>query len=106
MDLLPLTSHSDLFTRDRELREDYQNLLSVEPRLADVLSRKPNDEAARLLTKGRDSLRNSEVHKVGKEISSWPTGYTIPGSKDLRGVTDDVCGKLLCPPSHNWNDPS
>jgi hypothetical protein len=102
---LPLDSYSDEFDRDRELREDYQNLLSVEPRLADVLSRKPNDEAARLLMQGRDAFRNSEVHMVGKVISSWPTSYAIHGSKALRGVNDNVCGRLLCPPAHDWNNP-
>jgi hypothetical protein len=92
--------------RDRQLREDYQNLLSVEPRLADVLSRKANDEAAKCLSVGRDSFRNSQVHTIGEEISSWPVGYTIPGQKALRGFNDDVCGRLLCPPAYNWNDPS
>jgi len=82
------------------------NLLSVDPRLVDVLSRKPADEAAKLLGRGRDELRTSETHAIAKAIPLWPTGYRIPGLKSLRGINDDVCGGLLCPPSYNWNDPS
>ena len=64
-----LTSHLNqvmmlTLYRDRELREDYQNLLSVDPRLVDVLTRKQTDQAARLLTKGRESFRNCEIHSV------------------------------------------
>lgn len=104
--LLPLESCHDRFDRDRELREDYRNLLSLDPSLLDVLSRKPADEAAKLLTSGRDCFRNSEVHKISKMILLWPTGYNIPASKSLRGVDDDICGGLLCPPSYDWNDAS
>jgi hypothetical protein len=104
--LLPLDSRSDKLDSDRQLREGYQNLLSVHPQVLDVLTRKPIDEAAKLLTQGRDSFRNSEVHEVAKAIPLWPMRYEIPRLKTLRGVGDDVCGKLLCPPSHDWNDPS
>ena len=90
--------------RDCELREDYQNLLSVHPALLDVLSRRSTDKAAKLLTLGQDSFRNSEVHEVAKVIHLWPIGYKIPASKGLRGINDDVCGGLLCPPSYDWND--
>ena len=91
--------------RDRELREDYQNLLSVDPRLVDVLTRKPTDQAARLLTKGRESFHNCEVHAIAGMISLWPTRFKIPGQRPLRGVGDDVCGALLRSPLHNWDDP-
>lgn len=102
----PTESCDDVLDRDRELREDYQNLLSVDSWLIDVLANKPNDEAAKLLTHGRDEFRNSEVHSISKVISLWPTGYNIPGSKSLRGVNDDICGALLCPPPYDWGDPS
>jgi len=105
-DLTKVANPSYLSDRDRELREDYQNLLSVDPRLLDVLTRKSNDEAARLLTLGRDGFRNSEVHAISKAIPLWPTGHNIPASKPLRGVNNDVCGALLCPPSYDWDDPS
>ena len=104
--LLPLGPRSDNFHRDRELREDYQNFLSIDPQLRDILARKPADEAGRLLTSGRDNFRNSQVHEISKAIALWPTGRNIPPSKSLRGFSDDVCGELLCPPSHDWNNPS
>ena len=91
--------------RDCELREDYQNLLSVHPTLLDVLSHKSMDEAAKLLTSGQDSFRNSEVHEVAKVIPLWSIGYKIPASKGLRGINNDVCGGLLCLPSYDWNNP-
>jgi hypothetical protein len=59
-----------------------------------------------MLAKRREGFRNSEVHEVAKAIPLWPTHYEIPRLKTLRGVGDDVCGRLLCPPSHDWNDPS
>ena len=101
---LPLKLCNDRSDSDCELREDYENLLSVNPLLLNVLSRKPADRAAKLLTLGRDGFHNSEVHKIPKAIPLWPTGYKIPASKDLRGVDDDICGELLCPPPHDWND--
>ena len=73
-------------------------------RLLDVLVHKSNNEAAKLLTKGRDGFCNSQVHMVSKAIPLWPTGHNIPALKPLRGVNDDVCGVLLCPPSYDWND--
>lgn len=94
------------YNSDRQLREDYQNLLSVDPRLVDVLHRKPTAEAAKLLTFGRDAFRTSEVHVIVKEIPLWPTGHNIPASKMLRGVNNDICGGLLCPPSLDWDDPT
>lgn len=103
--LLPSEPGDDSLDRDRELREDYQNLLSVDPRLVDVLTRKPTDQAARLLSKGRESFRNCEVHAITGAISLWPTRFKIPGQRVLRGVVDDVCGALLCSPLHNWDDP-
>jgi hypothetical protein len=68
----------DRSNSDCELREDYENLLSVNPLLLNVLSCKPADEAAKLLTLGRDGFHNSEVHKISKAIPLWPTGYKIP----------------------------
>ena len=106
-----LTSHLNqvmmpTLYRDRELREDYQNLLSVDPRLVNVLTRKQTDQAARLLTKGKESFRNCEIHSITGAIASWPTRFTIPGPKHLRGVNNDICGALLCSPLHNWDDPT
>ena len=106
MPLLPLESYGNKLDRDRELREDYENLLSVNPSLFNVLSRKPADQAARLLASGRDRFHNSEVHKISKSIPLWPTGYKIPASKSFRGIDDDICGGLLCPPSYDWDNPS
>jgi hypothetical protein len=98
-------SNSNRLDRDRELREDYRNLLSVNPKLLDVLSHKSTSDAAKALTSGRDAFRNTENHRIIKEIPLWPTGYNIPGAKAMRGINDDVCGGLLCPPQHDWNDP-
>ena len=102
----PLNSCSNIPGRDRELKEDYENLLSVNIRLHDVLPRTESTVAAKLLQKGRDSFRHSEVHSVAKEIAAWPTGYSIPVVKVLRGVSDEVCGRLLCSPSRDWDNPS
>lgn len=102
---LPSEPGCDTLDRDRELREDYQNLLSVDPRLVNVLTHKSTDQAARLLTKGRESFRNCQIHSISGAISLWSTHFSIPGPKHLRGVNSDVCGALLCLPLHNWDDP-
>ena len=102
---LLLKSHNDWLDSDRETREHYQNLISLEPCIVDVLSRRQTVDVAKALVSGRNALRTSEVHAVVKDLPLWPTGYKIPALKSLRGVNDDVCGGLLCPPLHDWNDP-
>ena len=87
------------------MRNDYQNLLSVDTQLVDILTHKSTNEVARLLTDGRAGFRNSEIYVITKGISSWPTGYDICPSKSLRGVENDTCGMLLCSPVHNWDNP-
>jgi hypothetical protein len=102
--LLSLKSHDDWLDSDRELREHYQELVSLEPRIVDVLSHRSTVDVAKLLTSGRNALRTSEVHHVVKDLPLWPTNYKIPASKARRGINDDVCGGLLCPPLYDWND--
>jgi hypothetical protein len=55
------------------------------------------------MDKGRNELRNSQVHSITNTISSW--GIGVPEDKKLRGFGNDTCGRLLCPSTQDWNDP-
>ena len=86
------------------MRDEYRNLLSVEPRIPDILTRVSLLNAAKALRDGQEAFRTSQTHLVVVTISLWPTGYKIPSNKGCRGFMDDTCGRLLCPPEHNWDD--
>ena len=86
------------------MRDEYRNLLSVEPRIPDILTRVPLLDAARILRDGREAFRASQTHSIATNIPLWPTGYTVPSKKVFRGFMDDICGQLLCPPEHDWDD--
>jgi hypothetical protein len=87
------------------MRDEYQKLLSVEPKIPDILTRVPLLKAARTLKDGREAFRSSQAHTISTDIPLWSTGYAITPNKHCRGLMDDTCGQLLCPPEHNWDDP-
>ena len=68
--------------------------------IADV----PLADLARQLDKGRNEIRNSQVYSISERISSW--GIGVPEEKCLRGFGDNVCGRLLCPSTQEWEDPT
>ena len=39
---------------------------------------------------------------IARDIAVW--GLGIPSDKQLRGFNDDICGRLLCPSTKDWND--
>ena len=100
------TTKSDSFNRERQMKDEYQNLLSVEPKVPDILTRVTLLKAAKILRDGREAFRSSQAHTISTTISLWSTGYAINPNKIYRGLMDDTCGRLLCPPEHNWDDPT
>lgn len=88
---------------NRTYREGYLNLLSIEPKISDFVTSHSLAELMSQLDKGRNEFRNSQVHTICDRISGWGTG--VPGDKQLRGFGSDVCGRLLCPPTHDWENP-
>ncbi|KAF9785950.1 hypothetical protein BJ322DRAFT_754912 [Thelephora terrestris] len=88
---------------DRGYREEYINLLSIEPKIADLLADRELPDLVRDLEKGRNEFRNSQVHSISNQISSW--GIGVPDDKHLRGFGNDICGRLLCPSTKDWGDP-
>jgi hypothetical protein len=60
------------------------------------------DDLARQLDRGRNEFRNSQVHSITTQISGW--GIGVPAEKRLRGFGNDICGKLLCPSTQDWEN--
>ena len=54
------------------------------------------------LNKGRSEFHNSEVYVINDKISCW--GFGIPENKHLRGFGNDVCGRLMCPSTQDWEN--
>jgi hypothetical protein len=79
------------------------DLLSIEPKIRDLVTERPMAELAFQLDRGRNKFRSSQVHSVNAEIAGW--GIGVPGEKDVRGFGDDVCGRLLCPSTLDWENP-
>jgi len=94
-----LSCHSD-----RAYREGYLNLLCIEPKISDLVTERPLTELTFQLDKGRNEFRNSQVHSIRDLISGW--GFGIPDDGQLRGFGDDICGRLLCPSTRDWDDPT
>lgn len=89
---------------DRAYREEYLNLTFIEPKVKDLVADCPLAEVVAQLKKGRNEFRNSQVHTICQKISTW--GIGVPDEKHLRGFGDDVCGRLLCPSTQDWGDPT
>jgi len=82
--------------------EDYLNLISIEPKVSDLVAERPPTEIVKQLNKGRNEFRSSQVHRIQHDISNW--GIGVPCEKRLRGLGNDVCGRLLCPSTQDWCD--
>jgi len=89
---------------DRTYREGYLNLLSIEPKISDLVAERPLTELTLQLDRGRNEFRNSQVHSIRELISGW--GLGVPEEGHLRGFGNDVCGRLLCPSTQDWEDPT
>lgn len=97
--LLTVSHHSD-----GAYREGYLNLLSIEPKISDLVTDRPLAEIASQLDKGRSEFRNSEICVINDKISRW--GFGVPEDKHLRGFGNDVCGRLMCPSTQDWENPT
>ena len=88
---------------DHSYQAEYINLVSIEPKIPDLVAEHPPAELALQMDKGRNEFRNSQVHLIHDWISSW--GIGVPEAKQLQGFGNDVCGQLLCPPNLDQEDP-
>ena len=85
-------------------REEYLNLLAINPKIPDLLSQVSLPKLAAKLEHGRNQVKSTQVHSISRgEISNW--GFGVPVDKHLRGFGDNVCGHLLCPSNRDWTDP-
>ena len=84
-------------------KEEYLNLLSIEPKIQDLVTERPLSELASQLDLGRTEVRSSQVFLISGGISKWDIG--VPENKHLRGFGNDVCGRLLCPSNRDWDNP-
>ena len=92
--------------RNRGWREEYLNLLSIDPKISDLIPRASSlISLASKLEDGRNEIKSTQVHSISiREISSWGLGVLV--QKELRGFGDEVCGRLLCPADQDWADPT
>jgi hypothetical protein len=85
------------------LKEEYINLLSINPKISDLITKVTLAELTKKLERGRNEVKSTQVHSIGmKEITNW--GLGVPVDKHLRGFSNDVCGHLLCPSNRDWNN--
>lgn len=77
-------------------------MLTIEPKISDLVHERPLTQLASQLEHGRNQFRSSEVHVITNEVVTW--GIGIPGDKQLRGFGDDICGRLLCPSTYDWTN--
>ena len=77
-------------------------MLSIEPKISDLVRERPPTQLASQLERGRSQFRSAEVYVITREIAAW--GIGVPENKQLRGFSNDVCGRLLCPSTCDWAD--
>ena len=77
-------------------------MLSIEPKISDLVRERPLMQLASQLERGRNQFRSAEVHLIARDIPTW--GIGVPEGKQLRGFGNDVCGRLLCPSTCDWDD--
>lgn len=62
------------------------------------------------LQKGANDARSDDVRRIKEEVGDWlnadftPTVPFLRKSRAGRGLQNDICGRLLCPIDHNWDD--
>jgi hypothetical protein len=62
------------------------------------------------LKKGADAARGDDTSTLKDLIAAWvnedfrPSPLLRSDSKQLRGFTHDICGKLLCPAEWDWSN--
>lgn len=77
-------------------------MLAIEPKISDLICDRSPTQLASQLEHARNQFRSAEVHLITREASSW--GLGVPQDKQLRGFGNDVCGRLLCPSTHDWTE--
>ncbi|KAF9779677.1 hypothetical protein BJ322DRAFT_1024523 [Thelephora terrestris] len=74
---------------DHTYREEFINLLSIEPKISDLLTDWPLADLMQQLDKGRNEFRDSQVHSISSQMSGWGVG--VPEDKKLCGFGNNVC---------------
>ncbi|KAG1734555.1 hypothetical protein EDD22DRAFT_960057 [Suillus occidentalis] len=100
-------------TEQDRLQRGYLALTStlpwLHPKLA-TLDVEDCEDMLRKLKKGADAARGDDTSTLKDLIAAWvnedfqPSTLLRSDSKQLRGFTHDICGKLLCPAEWDWNN--
>jgi len=89
----------------------YQELTKVAPGILDEIQRLGAEGSKIVATKleaGRRGARSEDISSMKEKISGWrdfTTPYN-PNQRSLLGFKHADCGRLLCPASMDWDDPS
>ena len=97
-----------LVNRERTYVESFQNLLAFSSVVKDEISGGDNGSTkiGSLLEAARGDTRRTHSGSVKKSIGDWHSfSPGLSKQKEMpRGWDHDECGRLLCPPSIEWND--
>ncbi|KAJ3537255.1 hypothetical protein NM688_g6717 [Phlebia brevispora] len=97
-----------LYAREHTYHKIYQGLTAIVPELETTIQAQGVDAIKHLtqqLYKGQCSLRSTVAHGVKVRILSWLKVTDINNDdKYRRGFDHEVCGRLLCPVTYDWDD--
>jgi len=63
------------------------------------------------LQEGANDARSSDVSRIKSAVADWLNERILGrkkfdrGSREGRGIQNDITGRLLCPISLDWDDP-
>ncbi|KAJ3558431.1 hypothetical protein NM688_g935 [Phlebia brevispora] len=95
-------------TQEHRYHKLFEGLKAIIPGIADAIRQHGQDvieHVAREFYQGRSSLRNTTVYAIKTHILEWANITDIKSDQKIRrGFNHDVCGRLLCPVTYNWDD--
>ena len=101
-----VTSHTA--DRDKTYVNSFRSLVTFSPAVRTELARESSDAVhiASLLDVARNDTRRSHASSVKKAIGDWHSFSPGPSKNpsSLWGWDHDECGRLLCPPTIEWNE--
>jgi hypothetical protein len=94
----PLTDHNDLI------------LISINFKLQSGANDARSDDTVRLKNVVaswlNSRIRNTELAEEDPPTGAQVSDLLIPEEKGRRGISHDVTGRLLCPITYDWDDPT
>ncbi|KAI1789114.1 hypothetical protein LXA43DRAFT_1063118 [Ganoderma leucocontextum] len=105
----PETPPSAMTYTERKYLDLYDMVKIMAPWIVDeIVQRGPKGTlaVARELDFGRSGVRSVDLHGIKRAILTWDhfDPPILPEAKSVRGFNHSMCGFLLCPVTHDWDD--